>query len=198
MRVPITGGPSRLVLTAPLYGTPRCARWPATLCAIAEQTSDGKQLVFTAFDPAGGRGAELTRFEVDPAARYDAGASTGIRIPYVWDLSPDGTRIAVLKRSEGRIHIISLVGQAARELKAKGWKSLETLDWAADSKGLFACSLQRASTLLYVDLFGNARSLWAPKASLSLATRAVPSPDGRHLAMIGFTLNTNMWMMENF
>ncbi len=97
------------------------------------------------------------------------------------------TRIAVLKRAEGRIHLISLIGQAARELKARGWSSLETLDWAADSKGFFACSLQRTSTLLHIDLLGNARILWAPKASLSLATRAVPSPDGRHLAMIGFT-----------
>lgn len=108
------------------------------------------------------------------------------------------TRIAVLKRAEGRIHLISLIGQAARELKARGWSSLDTLDWAADSKGFFACSLQRTLTLLHIDLLGNARVLWAPKASLSLATRAVPSPDGRHLAMIGFTLSTNMWMMENF
>lgn len=67
------------------------------------------------------------------------------------------TRIAVLKRAEGRIHLISLIGQAARELKARGWSSLDTLDWAADSKGFFACSLQRTSTLLHIDLLGNAR-----------------------------------------
>jgi hypothetical protein len=78
MRVPVTGGPSDLVLTMAtppepiglagvhLHEPPRCARSPAELCAIAERTSDGKQLVFTGFDPVKGRGSELTRFDIDP------------------------------------------------------------------------------------------------------------------------------------
>jgi hypothetical protein len=27
---------------------------------------------------------------------------------------------------------------------------------------------------------------------------AVPSPDGRHVAIYSWTLSANMWMMENF
>jgi serine/threonine protein kinase len=198
MRAPINGGPSELVLSAHLYGTPRCARSPATICAIAEESSYGKQLVFTGFDPVKGRGGELARFETDQAAEYDAGSSTGIRVPYVWDLSPDGTRIAVLRRSEGRIYLLPLNGQAHQDIRPLAWSNLETLDWAADSKGFFTCSLQRGSTLLYVDLSGNAHVLWSPKASPNDATRAVPSPDGRHVAVLAFTQNSNIWMMENF
>ena len=32
----------------------------------------------------------------------------------------------------------------------------------------------------------------------SAGTIVVPSPDGRRLAMMEFTLNANMWMMEHF
>src|SRR3984893_4206965 len=81
MRMPVTGGPSELVLTARLFDTPRCARSPSTLCVFAEQAPDRKQLVFTAFDPVRGKGQELARFATDPNADYN------------WSVSPDGTRI---------------------------------------------------------------------------------------------------------
>jgi hypothetical protein len=29
-------------------------------------------------------------------------------------------------------------------------------------------------------------------------TYAIPSPDGRHLAIKSWTLDSNIWMMENF
>jgi len=31
-----------------------------------------------------------------------------------------------------------------------------------------------------------------------LATRGIPSPDGLHLAIEGWSLGSNVWMMENF
>ena len=103
MRVPVAGGSPQLVMplaTSPEpttswgvvpHNPPRCARSPAQICAISERTPDNKQFVFTSFDPINGRGRELTRFDIEPNASYK------------WDLSPDGARIAVLKRSEDRI-----------------------------------------------------------------------------------------------
>jgi len=149
MRVPITGGFPQLVLTAAIYDQPSCSRSPATLCAIAERTGDHKQLIFTAFDPVKGRGSELTRLGIDADAAY------------TWDLSPDATRIAALKLTEGRIHILSLTGQPSQEITVKGWSSLQCVDWTADGKGLFVSSAgKETSVLLYVDLQGNARVLW--------------------------------------
>ncbi len=201
MRVPLTGGPSEPVLTMAtppepigwagvhLHEPPRCARSPAELCAIAERTPDGKQLVFTGFDPAKGRGGELARLDIDPISAYK------------WDLSPDGDRIAVLRRSEDRVHILSLVGRPERLITVKGRRSLETVDWAADSKGLFASAAQdKSSVLLYVDLQGNAHLLWEQPGEQegNNDIYAIPSPDGRYLAMFGWTRNSNMWMLENF
>ena len=67
-----------------------------------------KQLVFTAFDPVKGRGRELTKFNTDAMADY------------WWDLSPDGTRIAILKRRGGRIQILWLNGRAPQEITVTG------------------------------------------------------------------------------
>ncbi len=72
-RVPVSGGPSQLVLTAHGVTGHRCARAPATLCLVGEQTEDQKQLVFTAFDPVKGRGREVTRIATDPGAPVQLG-----------------------------------------------------------------------------------------------------------------------------
>jgi hypothetical protein len=52
------------------------------------------------------------------------------------------------------------------------------------------------STRLFVDLNGKAHALWQQKSN-SL-TWGIPSPDGRHLAVLGEDFNSNMWMIENF
>jgi len=187
MRVPTSGGPSEVVLTANIVDTHRCARFPATVCAIAERSADRKELIFTAFDPVKGRGGELTRFDVDSSADY------------VWDLSPDGTRIALRDRSEReRIRVISLSGHPQQAFKLKGWSMGEYgLDWTADGKGLFVSSpVPRGVALLQVDLQGNAHLLWEQKGGS--VTWGVPSPDGRHLAMPGNTQNSNIWTIQNF
>jgi Tol biopolymer transport system component len=116
---------------------------------------------------------------------------------YEWSLSPDGSRIAVLNNQEGRIHILFLERGTQREFKIKGVDGLDTLTWAANGKSLFVSSrTQYDSVLLHVDLQGNAQVLWRKEGGL--ATFGIPSPDGRHLAMLGWTLNSNIWMMENF
>jgi Tol biopolymer transport system component len=185
MRVPITGGSPQLVLTANLEGGPRCAKSPATLCAIAERSPDRKQLVFEAFDPVNGRGRELAELKTDATADYR------------WDLSSDGTRISLLKNKEGRIQILSLNGGPPQEISVKGWNSLTSAVWATDGKGLFVSSRKgQWPVLLSVDLQGNARVLWEHAGSVE--TYGVPSPDGRHLAMQRWIVDGNMWMMENF
>jgi Tol biopolymer transport system component len=185
MRVPITGGSPQLILTAHFEGWPRCSRSPATVCAIAERSADRKQLVFTAFDPVKGLGDKLAEYATEPPADYE------------WHLSPDGTRIAIIRNREGRIDILWLNGRAPQEITVKGWNTLTGADWAADGKSLFAYSSKdRGAVILSVDLLGNSRVLW--EHHLSDSTYTVPSPDGRHLAIQVRTQDANLWMMENF
>jgi eukaryotic-like serine/threonine-protein kinase len=115
-------------------------------------------------------------------------------------LSPDGTSIAALKfsASDSRIRVISLKGQPTREITVKGWNSFTSLDWAADGKGFFISSnpTGRLSTLLYVDLLGNAYPLWQVKNFQ--ATWAIPSHNGKYVAIPAPTIGSNAWMVDNF
>jgi serine/threonine protein kinase len=186
MRAPISGGSPQLVLTATSYGKgPRCGKSPAALCVIAERSADRKELAFSTLDPMKGRGSKLAKLRTDETADYQ------------WDLSPDGARIATLKNREGRIQILSLSGQRPKEVTVKGWDLLNNVNWWADGKGLYVASLnKRGSVLLSVDLQGNARVLWDQTGGAG--TYGLPSPDGLHLAMMGWTANSNIWMLENF
>jgi eukaryotic-like serine/threonine-protein kinase len=188
MRVPVAGGLPQLVLTGTIVDSHRCAKSPATLCMIAERSADRKQLIFTAFDPVKGRGAELTRFDIDANADYS------------WDLSPDGSRIALHSHSERhRIHVFSLTGgRESQDVALKGWNLGEYgLDWTADGKGLYLSSpIHGGVALLYVDLQSDAHVIWEQEGGF--ATWGVPSPDGRHLAMPGDIQNSNIWMIQNF
>ena len=185
MRTPIAGGPAEPVLTGNIDGI-WCTKAPATMCVISERTSDRKHLVFSAFDPIKGRDRVLTQLETEPSAEY------------AQDLAPDGRHIAVVKRlGEDIITILSLADGTKQETSLKGLTGLESVSWATGGKGLFITRHeQRRSILLAVGLSGNVRELWTERATAAL--RAIPSPDGRHLALYSKVINENMWMMENF
>jgi Tol biopolymer transport system component len=117
-------------------------------------------------------------------------------------LSPDGTRIAIHKLTEAPIQIVSTAGQETKQLNAAGWNSIENLHWAAGGKGLYSASRTvGSSVLLYLDLQGNTRLMWEQKGTMgneSAGTSGIPSPDGRHIAMMGYAYNANLWMLEDF
>ena len=186
MRVPVTGGTSRLVLTTQPGSKPRCAKRPATLCVISERSMDNKQLVFVAFDPLAGRGRELMRVDGPLSANYS------------WDLSPDGTRVAFVRSAEGPIEILSLKSQLLGKLDPKGWSTIANLAWAADGKALFVSGLSNNEmSLMQLDLHGQSHVLWRFSES-GLPSQGIPSPDGRHIAISQQIKSSNIWMIENF
>jgi Tol biopolymer transport system component/predicted Ser/Thr protein kinase len=189
MRVPIHGGPSQLVLEGRNTANPvfHCTIAPATFCAVGEFSADLKLLTITSFDPLKGRGLVLKTIETEPSARYD------------WTLTPEGSKLAFLKRGEGeaRIRLFSLSGGSDEEITVKGWGCLLNLESSPDGRTFYCGSTSpEAATLLRVDMEGRAQILWRQKGS-SL-TWGMPSPDGRHLAFSGSVINSNLWMVEGF
>jgi eukaryotic-like serine/threonine-protein kinase len=185
MRVPMAGGPPQFVMESRHNPATLCARSPATRCVITERDRDRKQIVFTALDPLKGLGPELVRADIgDPSF-------------IAWDLSPDGTRVALFTNREGPIRIVSLRGSPEQQIAVKGWGNLGSLNWAADGTGMFICSYKgRSVALLRMDLHGNTHLLWEQEGGNDFD--AIPSPDSRHLAIKGSTSDSNLWMMENF
>src|SRR5208283_4574804 len=116
---------------------------------------------------------------------------------FFWDLSPDGRRIAVLEGLSGRIHILSLTGEAMRVINTNGMEATQFINWTADGKALFVSRpTRRGFELLRLDLNGNSEVLWEERGGLG--TSALPSPDGKHLAIRGWSVTSNFWMMTNF
>jgi Tol biopolymer transport system component len=184
MLVPIEGGVSREIMTGEFVdGGARCAVLPATLCAIAEPGTTAGQVVFTSIELPRGRGRQLVRFN---------GNADG---DYRWALSPDGTRIAVLDAGEARIHVLSLTGMPSHSFDVKGYSTLGYVSWTADGNNLLVPSVDaRFATLLTVDLQGNPRVLWQQRGALDIS--AIPSSDGRRVAIWVRTLSANLWLAE--
>jgi len=189
MRIAVGTGVPQLVLESRNPHGFWCARAPASLCAVLEASPDQKLFTLTAFDPLKGRGKVLTTIAKDPSHDYAAA------------LSPDGSTFAISRTREAGIHIrlLSVSGGSDGELTVKGWPNLaDSLEWSPDGKGIYCVSRSpQGDTLLYVDLKGNAWPLWQHKGWAG-ETWAVPSPDGRYLAIGSGVLTNNVWMLEGF
>ncbi len=187
MQIPLAGGiPQMLGAGKFVMNGAHCARLPSTLCAFAEKSFDRKQLVFTTLDPLKGRGYELRRFDIDPARNLD----------YFWDLSPDGTRLALLNSTDPKIYILSLAGQTTREITLNGWYGLAYTSWTGDGRRLIVGSQDnRGATLLSVGTDGGVYPLWKQEGAVGIS--GIPSPDGHHIAIWLATKNKNFWIADN-
>jgi len=193
-RIPWGGGPAELVMKTRAGAIVLCAPAPAGVCVLNEPSTE-KQVVFYAFDPVLGKGRELLRMNATLNN-------------YFWSVLPDGLSIAAVIPGEGdgHVRIFPLTGGNVRDVIVKGWRNLRNIDWAPDGKGWYSSSSSDAAvslttdyhrdraslTLLYVDLQGHAQAL------RENVQWAVPSPDGRHLALLEWNTTSNAWMIENF
>jgi len=186
MQVPVTGGTSREILTGTFVdGGARCAVLPATLCAIAELSAGGRQLVFTSIDVLSGRGRELARVNI------------GGKGEYRWALSPDGARIAVLDVKRPNIDVLSLTGLPPIHVEVKGHSALGYVSWTADGNRLLVPSVDAGgAALLSVDLGGNSHVLWHQPGALDIS--GIASPDGRRVAIWVRGGSGNLWLAEIF
>lgn len=187
MRIPLAGGSPESVTTVLDNQTTgiMCARPPSDVCVLGERSEDREHLIFASIDPLRGRGPELARFDLDPNIEF-----------FTFDVSPDGTQLAVSKNPQGPIYILPLHGGKAQVIEAR-FNDMQPFSWARDGKGFYIGDrTKRGAVLSYVNLHGNAHILWESPGSPWVYVR--PSPDGRHLAIATSSISNNVWMMENF
>jgi hypothetical protein len=185
MRVPVTGGPLQKMFPVKRLNWWGCARAPSNLCAAAERTEDRKQAIISTFDPLTGKGAELTRIAVEPNSNWSVA------------LSPDGKRFGVVRGAGNSLEILSLSGEILQKIKIPEWRPAGPIEWAVDGKGLFVPSLTLGgASLQYVSLRGEVHVIRESRGGNYSA--GLPSPDGRHIAIVATAGNSNMWLMENF
>src|SRR5262249_54550435 len=145
-----------------------CSRAPSTLCVMSERVKN--QLVFSAFDVQEGRDRELFRVEGDPW----------------WELSPDGSLLAVFTGENDvvKTRVFSSAGELQREMPPiLGW--FWGAGWSHDGRGLYVAT-GTGRVLLYIGL-ENPHQEVVSQQETWFPAHPTPSPDGRHLALLGFT-----------
>jgi Tol biopolymer transport system component len=202
MRRPLAGGSPEMVLQEPRAPGERvgddpaqgvyvwdykCPLRPGAPCALGEKT--GNDLNFYSLDPVRGKGKQLGNAVVRPFFGWD------------WDVSPDGSRLALIGVAghDGRIDILNFSDGTWHEISLeRPLGLLFSISWAADGKGFFVTSWQNNSNdLLHVTLAGKIDPL-IRNGYRQAIRKLLPSPDGKYLAYQGDTTDSNVWMLENF
>jgi Tol biopolymer transport system component/DNA-binding winged helix-turn-helix (wHTH) protein len=190
MRVPLAGGPPEFVLDAPGISNHQCARLPATLCIFSEVGETEER--FFSFDPVKGQPQELVRARTQSSSYYD----------FNWSLSPDGRTLAMAKKSAAQgdptVRLLSLTDYTEKYARVPGWSGICCFDWAADGKSLWVSVFTNAGkrALLNVDPRGSVKPVL--EEDKMMLGWAIPSPDGRRLAIWEASGSSNVWMLENF
>ena len=101
-------------------------------------------------------------------------------------------------RENPSIQISPLGDGEQKSIPVPGWAGVGSIDWAADSKSIWATghNSDGGKTLVNVALTGRVRPLLT-ETKMALGW-AIPSPDGKHLAIWKAQGDSNVCMLENF
>jgi DNA-binding winged helix-turn-helix (wHTH) protein/Tol biopolymer transport system component len=201
MRVPLDGGASQLVVEDSGINNFQCARLPSRECIYSKFTKDA--LVFYEFDAQTGAKKDLFRTS-EPEWQLFRTSEPEWQY-FNWTLSPDGRTLALAKEmraateAEIRLHPTRggpERGGKERVIKVKDWGRLGTIDWAADGKSFWASAVRHGETtaLINIDLQGRAKPVL--QETKPYVGWAIPSQDGKHLAIWEATGGSNAWLLE--
>jgi hypothetical protein len=183
----VDGGPTETVLetTSQTVHWLRCARGSEPRCVMGYV--DGDEYVFAALAPDQEGDRELLRILH--------------RAPFTkWDLSPDGTKVAVVHNDDDSIRIIDLESGEEAVLKVKGESGFEYVAWTSDGQGFYVNAgfaiAQGYPKLIHVDMEGNASLIRQRPNEWHVFPE--PSPDGRYLAFASMPIHGNAWLIRGF
>ena len=183
-RVSIRGGTPVEITRGIFVEGPRCATAPATRCAVAQRTADGRQLIWLELDVANGTTRELRRI--------DAGANADYR----WALSPDGREIALVDTATPIVRFITLADGSSRSVTVSGTTRLGYISWLADGSGVLVPAYQSAATgLVVLNRDGSARAVWEQAGAIDMS--ALAAPDGERIAVWIRSRNASLWLADS-
>jgi Tol biopolymer transport system component/tRNA A-37 threonylcarbamoyl transferase component Bud32 len=182
--VPYGGGAARMLSEGPFRDL-RCVPEGDVSCVVASFREN--RFVFHSLDPETGQVIEL--------------ASTERRPPFNnFDLSPDGTKVAVVHGDNNEIQVVDLLSGDETTISVEDWSSFEFISWTAQGDGFFinagfSGQTEFLAALLHVDMEGRARRLLTTPSEWHVYIRA--SPDGRHVAFASMPFHGNAWLIED-
>jgi len=187
MRMPITGGVPQLVLAEPSINNFQCARRHSNVCVLTQYSTE--RLTFYTFDSVTGKESFLKLVQ-DPEWSL-----------FNWSLSPDGTTLALAKKhraTPSEIRIFRMDGTGERELGLENWFAIDYLDWAADGQSLWVNAMSPAGTATLLNVAVNGKITPSLEETEMTLGWAIPSPDGRRVALWRGEQSSNVWLLEGF
>jgi DNA-binding winged helix-turn-helix (wHTH) protein/Tol biopolymer transport system component len=187
LQLPLSGGLPQLFGNQKTVLNVACAQKPATNCIAGVFVSERQRFVLFNIEPPNPEFHRLFELGFD------------LRLDPSWTVSPDGTRMAFNKNltNGAEIDILSLDGKVQRKVPVKGFNRFRSIDWAADGRSWFVgaetaagCSLLR----VYPD---GTYSVLVNMHGRGMRTYAIPSPNGEHVAFLGWTVNRNAWTVDH-
>jgi Tol biopolymer transport system component len=141
---------------------------------------------FRSFSQTKGLGPEILQLDAD-----------GKPFAFEWDLSPDGSQVAVPLRDEPFLRLADLQsGKITDQAVVSGCK-MQAASWRSDGKALFVsaiCNDPMPYKILLVEVGGSSRVLH--ESSDAWIGHPLISPDGKHLAFATRPLKVELWLME--
>jgi len=116
-------------------------------------------------------------------------------------LLPDGQAFAYIVPTVGgpqnRIRVFSLKGLPPKDIIVHRATRLESLDGLLSEIGFLSTDVRpKHRDLLLIRPDGTSQVLWSPKELMP--TFAIPSPDGKHVAISAESRQSNAWMLTDF
>jgi hypothetical protein len=197
IRVPLPDGdPERVLLGGQALRFKRNGRPPPrnVLFHCAQQSGAcvyselvWNELRFTSFDPRLGPGRELMRIDAEHTPTVVA-----------WDLSPDGSQIA-LPMENGRLRILHLDSGKALQQEIRSKCRLYFATWNPDGNSLYVtatCPGEKQYKLFLVELGGKSRLLF--ESANQWIGNPIPSPDRKHLAFALKPQRVDVHLLDGF
>jgi hypothetical protein len=161
----------------------RCARRPGAACIVVD-TVQG-QTSFSKLDPRTGVIGPLVLRSRLPSPEY------------AWDVSWDGSAIALPQKTAASVILVDVARGATREIRIQPSMQVQSVTFAPDGKHLFvtASDVDGVPTgVARVDLQGDAQVLW--RGTVTWLTRPLVSSDGRSLGFRSRTYAGDAYMLE--
>jgi len=183
LRVPVSGGSPETFLAPAGRARVRCPSFGSSRpCVLSEAI--GKKDVFSSIDPVRGRLEELAKIETQ---REDSLA---------WDLSPDGSRIALVDFFSDVVRVLDLQTKQIRTIPTPPQLGPGSVAWSADGTQLFLSAFANdKGRLLEMDAMGHTQLLLENPNAIGTV---VPSPDGKRIAYVQTAFESNVTLLEHF
>jgi serine/threonine protein kinase len=163
-----------------------CSQKPAKTCIAATANAQGDHMIFWGFEPPN---AELHQlFEVE----------SDIRRGRSWALSPNGDELVINNNysDHAEIEVYSPTGLLKRKVTVSAFNRFLSIDYAPDGHSwIIGSATATGCALLRVHPDGRYQVVLNLNG-VGMRTYGLPSPDGKHLAYLGWTINRNTWILD--